>query len=283
MVLRRYLPALAGSLLSYATVIEPRWFQITDLELALPRWPAARDGFTIIQLTDFHCRGPGRVERFTAELAAKLPTPDLLCLTGDFAETDGALDACRAALEPWSSRCGTFAVLGNNDYIPHRKQTHLRSMLHDLGARLLEDEAVVLGTGHERFALGGLRFYFVRRSFRGFVYPVDETFAGVPADVPRVLLSHTPESLPEAVRAGVDLVLSGHTHGGQVCLPGGKPIIQNMSRPEALAWFRGLHQRGETRLYVNRGLGVSTVPLRFWSRPEVLRLTLRCGTGTTHS
>ncbi len=283
MSLRRLLPSLAGSLLSYASVVEPRWFQLTDLELVLPRWPAALDGCTLVQLSDFHARRYGHVEQHVAALAAQLPTPDLLCLTGDFAESDRALDACRAALEPWPSRLGTFAVLGNNDYIPHHKLTRLRALFGELGIRLLEDEALVLGPADGRFALGGLRYYFVRRSSARFGYPVEAAFAGVPPHLPRVLLSHSPEAMPEAARAGVDLMLSGHTHGGQVCLPGGRPLIHNLSRPEALGYLRGLHQRGVTRLYVNRGLGVSTVPMRFWSRPEVLRLTLRCGSDTERS
>jgi len=283
MALSRLLPTVAGSLLSYASLIEPRWFELTELELRLPRWPAALDGYTILQLSDFHTRRVSHVERHIAELADTLPAPDLLCLTGDLAESERALAACRTAIEPWAGRQATYAVLGNNDYAPVAKQNTLRAMLAEFGVTLLEDQAVVLGPADGRFALGGLRYYFVRRSYRRFSYPVAKTFADVPAELPRILLSHSPESMPEAALAGVDLVLSGHTHGGQVCWPGGDPFIVNVSRPEAMRYSRGLHRRADTWLYVNRGLGSSTAPVRLFSRPEILRLTLRCGTGTARS
>ena len=277
------LPTVVGGWLTYATVIEPRWFDLAEIELRLPRWPAALDGLTILQLSDFHARRPGPVEAWCASLAERLPTPDLLCLTGDFAEYQAALEACRAAIQPLGATLGKFAVFGNNDYQPRAKHLALRSLLDELEVRPLDDEAVILERAGAPFAVGGLQFYFVRRIEQRFVYPVAKAFEQVPAGLPRLLLSHTPEALPEAALANVDLVLAGHTHGGQVCWPGGIPIHQNMSRPSTNYCDRGLHRRGGTWSYTSRGLGASTVPLRFWSRPEAVWLTLRSGSDTAQS
>ncbi len=271
--------AAGGALFGYAAGVEPRRFEVTWRELPLPRWPDSLDGFTILHLTDFHSRGPGPLEAFVAGLPALVGEPDLIALTGDFAETDAGLSACLASLAPLRARYGMFAALGNNDLRPRRRLATVMRGLAALDVRVLGGESVRIETDRGAFLLGGLLYYWVRRIAHRFVYPVGQVFAAA-GDEPRVLLCHTPDAVPEAAAAGVELMLAGHTHGGQVCLPGGRPLRNHLYRFEPGTYDRGLYRIDGMALYVNRGLGVSGWRLRTWCRPEAALLTLRAGDRT---
>ncbi len=259
----------------YAALVEPRRPQLTHRELRVPRWPAALDGYTILHLSDLHTRGSGPLERFVQSLPDRLPLPDLVAVTGDFAEGQANLAACLAALRPLRARQGCYAVLGNNDFVPRSYRTALTDGLAAQGIRVLEDQCVRLGEGDAAFALGGLLYYFVWKTARQFTYPVAEVFRDAPDGLPRVLLAHSPDPLPEAAAAGVSLLLAGHTHGGQMCLPGGHPPYCNLYRPELRPHLSGVTRRDETVLFVSRGLGLSAPLFRLFCRPEAALLTLR--------
>ncbi|MCC7493712.1 MAG: metallophosphoesterase [Fimbriimonadaceae bacterium] len=266
------LAAVAG-LAGYGAWVEPRRIEVTRHLLRPPRWPVGLDGLSILHLSDLHTRGRGPVEAYLARLADALPVPDLVVATGDFAEGPDRIAPCCAALAAVPARYGRYAVLGNNDYAPQAHHLRLLDGLTAAGYRVLLDQHDSLELPGGRLRIGGLHYYFVRFTARRFRYPVGELF-GTADGAARLLLSHSPDALPEAAAAGVDLMLSGHTHGGQICLPGGRPVHSNLYRRVGRSYLQGEWHRESTLLYVSRGLGMSDPRLRLWCRPEVAWLTI---------
>jgi len=251
-------------------------FGVTRVDLELPDWPAALDELTILHLSDLHCRGGQRVERYLATLPRAIGTPDVVVYTGDFCEGSGPINACAAALTPLHGRLGQFAVLGNNDCHSAAHTQALVEALTAAGVEFLHDTARILSHGGAEFALGGLAWVSLRRQDTAYRLPVTETFADT-GDLPRILLAHSPDAMPEAVEAGVDLLLAGHTHGGQICLPGGRALHNNLYRFGPPSYTRGLYREGRTALLVSAGLGMTWPCVRLCCPPEALLITLRSG------
>jgi predicted MPP superfamily phosphohydrolase len=161
-----------------------------------------------------------------------------------------------------------YAVLGNHDSI------HMVPAFEALGIRVLVNEAEVLARGAEHLYLAGIDDAHKYR-----LDDIGAAAAGIPAGACSILLSHTPEIYREAAAAGFDLILCGHTHGGQICLPGAVPVTLGGALPRPLAagpW----HYRGMAG-YTSTGLGASLVPVRFNCRPEITmhRLTRALSAG----
>jgi hypothetical protein len=201
-----------------------------------------------------------------AELVAGL-RPDLCLLGGDYrfqarGPVAGAYRGMARVLEAVEARLGVYGVLGNHDFQEEA------SGLEALGVRVLVNQAVPVMRGGDRLWLVGLDdpHYYGCDDLAG-------ALAGVPAGACKLLLVHSPEMYAEAAAAGVDVYLCGHTHGGQIRLPGlGAPVL-NARCPRRYA--AGVWRRGGMVGYTSRGLGCSLVPVRFRCRPEAVWLTLR--------
>lgn len=265
--------ALLALLVLYA-IVERYRFQLTRLELYLPNWPEILDGLTILHLTDFHTRRDGPAEAFVRALADDLEPPDLVVLTGDYAEGRSGLPHFLDAVSALPARLGRYAVLGNNDLAGPAQRDATIAALTGAGIEVLSDRSVRIEAHDAAFVLAGLQFEHVRRAAGHHHYDVAALFDDEdPA--PRLLLSHSPDPVPEAAVAGVVLMLCGHTHGGQICLPGGRPVQNNLYRFRPPNFTRGLYQVGDLTVYVNRGLGTTTPCLRTWCPPEAALITLR--------
>ncbi len=232
----------------------------------LPDLPSAFEGFRILHLTDLH------VDMDEANLQAVIrqiaPLDyDLCVLTGDYRQrtwgpVDDALDGMarlRLAIHG-----DAYAVLGNHDSV------RMVPALEDMGYRLLMNEMVPLERGDSRLYLAGVddaHYYKVHNLHR----------AGddIPAGGISLLLSHTPEIWREAAHAGYDLFLCGHTHGGQLCLPGGIPLTLDSDCPRRLG--RGLWQVNGMQGYTSPGAGTSVLKVRLNCPPEVTIHTLTRG------
>lgn len=236
-------------------------FRVERPVAALERWPAGGDGFRILQLSDVHADGfidgGRRLERLLADIAA-----DLCVWTGDFRfltqdRYDGAMAAVGRMVTRLRVPGGHYGILGNHDFI------EFVPALEAAGVRMLLNEAVPLALpGGGRFWLAGIDDAHLYGC-----HDLDSALDGIPSGEPVILLSHTPETYLAAAARGVDYMLSGHTHGGQICLPGGLPVITNARCPRrycAGAWhYRGL------RGYTSRGTGSSGLAVRFWCPPEL--------------
>jgi len=220
--------------------------------------PAAFDGFTILHLSDLHLDlNPGAMRR-VAELLQGLAY-DLCVMTGDYrGKTFGTIDPTLEAMAALRTHIAgpVYAVLGNHDTV------RLVPGFEAIGIRMLLNEHVAIDRGGARIHLAGIddAHYF-------WVDNIEKAASGIPHDEFSILLSHTPEIYRQAAHADFDLLLAGHTHGGQICLPGGTPITLDSRLPRrfgAGAW--SYHAMAG---YTSVGCGSSVVPVRFNCRPEI--------------
>jgi len=159
---------------------------------------------------------------------------------------------------------GTFAVLGNHDHYSGEPR-RLRELVEGCGIEVLHNRSVILERNGGRMVLAGIDDLLCGTP------DLDAALAGAPPGLPVLLLSHNPDVLFDASRRGVALVLSGHTHGGQIRLPG-LPVLVRMSRYRL---DEGRYAVDGAQLVVSRGLGATGVPLRLFCPPEAVLVTLR--------
>lgn len=226
--------------------------------IAAPRLPKVFDGFTVLQLSDLHVdMSEAAMQRVAALL--KGVKYDLCVLTGDYrAKTYGPYEATlvemaklRAALDG-----AIYGVLGNHDTIC------LVPGLEAMGMKILLNESVPIERDGERIHVAGIddaHFYGVDN--------IEKAAADVSHDEFSILISHTPEIYRQAAHAGFNLLLAGHTHGGQICLPGGIPITLDSVLPRSMG--AGAWTYHDMVGYTSVGAGVSVVPVRFNCPPEI--------------
>ena len=253
------------------SLFEAQWVELGQRDVPINGLPPELDGLRVLHLSDFHLgtvsfnsRTLGRALDWAAEREI-----DLVAVTGDLVSRRRGEPTLRRALGRLQGRYGTFAVLGNHDIAETRDPFAEAADLTGLeraGARLLEHEWAELDIRGRRVRLFGAD---PRR--RG--EPLG-SLAPEAADADlRVLLTHFPDAVQGLPTGLFDLVLAGHLHGGQICIPspGGKIHLEHVRAP----YWEGLFDLPAGMLHVSRGLGTSFVPLRFLARPEATLLTLR--------
>lgn len=239
--------------------------RLVSLSLSFPDLPPAFDGYRILQLSDTHLDCLPALSAVAARLVAGVEI-DLLALTGDVHSHHRAPVAASTAplaelLEGVSVNDRRLAVLGNHD------PADMADALEKLGFEVLINRSITLVRGDEHIVVTGLddvHRFFTPDALRALAEPPDGF---------RIALVHSAEVADHAAAAKYALYLSGHTHGGQICLPGGRPIVTHLRRCRHAA--AGMWSQGSMIGYTNRGLGVGDVPLRFNCRGEVSLITLR--------
>lgn len=240
--------------------------QLNRFDIALEGLPPAFDGYTILHMSDLHADGPIDLETSIERVLDGVEV-DLCALTGDYRyrlsgrHEDAAAPMARI-IRHVRARDGIFGIMGNHDL------GTMIAPLENAGIRMLVNDHVILRRGDDEVQLIGLDDVHA--------YQPPEDAAAALAAMPdgfRILLQHSPELLDEAAAGNVSLYLSGHTHGGQICLPGGIPVMTNIRTPRRYA--RGLWKHGDMIGYTTAGVGVSVMPLRFFSKGEVAVITLR--------
>ena len=239
--------------------------RLVELEVGFRDLPPAFDGYRILHLTDTHLDELPELSARAAELVRRAPA-DLLALTGDYrGKTKGpyarALELLAPVVEAAQAPDGKLALLGNHD------SAEMAPPLERLGLRVLLNESVTISRGGEALSFTGVDdvHYFYTEQARAALRDAPPGF--------RVALVHSPELADVAADAGSRLYLCGHTHGGQICLPGGRPVITHLVR--CRKYVKGRWRRGEMEGYTSCGLGVSGAPLRFNTRGEAALITLR--------
>lgn len=244
---------------------EPFMLAIERQEIYLRRLPKALDGLRIAHLSDLHYGpivNPAHLERAIA--AANDLRPDFIALTGDYISHDRSYAApCAELVGRLRARFGVFAVLGNHDH--WTDAALIADLFRAEGITVLLNEGMRVDLEGESFWLAGVNDTMVG------LEDLPLAMAGSVDDELKLLLAHNPIILRRAARAGVDLVLSGHTHGGQVTL---RPEKNRNGLPRRRL-LRGLGRRGNTQIYVTRGLGTVVLPIRYGCPPEVSLLELR--------
>jgi predicted MPP superfamily phosphohydrolase len=244
---------------------EPFMLAIERQQIYLRRLPKALGGLRIVHLSDLHYGpivNPRHLER--AIEAANDLKPDLIALTGDYISHDRSYAApCAELVGRLRARYGVFAVLGNHDH--WTDAALIADLFRAEGITVLLNEGMRIDLSGESFWLAGVNDTMVG------LEDLPLALAGSGDDEMKLLLAHNPIILRRAARAGVDLVLSGHTHGGQVTL---RPEKTRSGRPRRRL-LRGLGRRGNTQIYVTRGLGTVVLPIRYGCPPEVSVLELQ--------
>lgn len=248
---------------------DDRWdLKTSRLELRLKGLGRKLDGFKIVHLTDLH-RGPLVPESFieyVVERANDLQ-PDLTVLTGDYVSRSSYhMSSCAQCLSKLSAPFGVVAVLGNHDYWTDAKEV-TRRLKEMAQIRVLRNQAIYIFVEDAALSIAGLDDPVTAHD------DIEQTLAGTPSDVPTVLLAHTPDIIEKAAENHVELVLAGHTHGGQIAVPGFGPVIANSRYGRRYA--SGLKRLGGTAIYTNRGVGMAVLPIRINCPPEVALITLR--------
>ncbi|NJK33952.1 MAG: metallophosphoesterase [Oscillatoriales cyanobacterium SM2_2_1] len=269
--------------------------KIETVAIAIPNLMPAK--IKISHLTDFHYDGKRLSDRLLKQAiaASNQWEPDLVVLTGDYV-TDDPQPITQLAyfLKHLESRYGIYAVLGNHDLHHMYSRSLITETLQGIGIRTLWNEALY-PLSHSNLQLVGMPDYWDR------AFDAAKVMGQVDPQQPCLVLSHNPDSVLEFSGHPVTLQLSGHTHGGQIVIPGMGPVLAKMSdwRPprwllhslpsdranchkvvKHWEWAEGLHQVGHQQLYVNRGLG-TYMPGRFNCPPEVTWLELYSSATTT--
>jgi uncharacterized protein len=242
------------------------WVQIRRVELGLPGLHADLDGYRIAQLSDLHIGSFDPKSRgLDWARKANALEPDLCVVTGDLVTSGTSFyDDVADVIGALSAKDGVLCTLGNHDQWDDKR---LARAIEDRGARVLRNEWTLLCRGSGRLVVAGVDDPYSRQD------DLDQTLADRPAGVPTVLLAHYPHFFVPAAERGVELVLSGHTHGGQIGLPllGDRLNIATLLGQRS----RGLYRRGQSALYVNAGLGTTGPPIRLGIRPEITLLVRR--------
>jgi hypothetical protein len=281
---RRNVLTVAGigalGVLGYAVGVEPYAIEVVRLEMCVPRLPPAFDGYTVCQISDLHMSQMGRRERRLRALLEALPPCDLVVVTGDLVHTPRGIKPFLELAKSCRAGDGVYAVFGNSEHKNGVRPHALARTLDEGGITPLLNSHTLLCRGGATIALAG-----VDDPVSG-LDRMSAALEGITADCCTLLLMHSPDGIAEAALRGVDVVLSGHTHGGQVSLPFfGAPYTHSLlGHRMSSGYYAGKKLRriigirpGRTQLYVTRGLGVSGLALRFLTRPELTILTLRPG------
>jgi predicted MPP superfamily phosphohydrolase len=252
---------------AYASLIEPYHYRISETDIFIRDLPERFEGFRITQLTDIHhsrILGLDEIRRMIS--VAQQTRPDMFVLTGDYTTSYRRfIEPCAEALSSLSAPEGVWAVLGNHDHYTDPELT--TRALRRYRIEVMDNFFTTLQRGPDSLQLSGIDDWTWNA--------VDWTRAlsGLKPETPTILLSHQPTVLDMPETQNVSLVLSGHTHGGQVRFP----FVGAPARFATgdLKYDRGLFRKGETQLYVSSGTGVIGLPLRLGARPEIAVLRLK--------
>lgn len=252
----------------YAAKIEPNWVEVVPIDIAIPNLSSVFDGFKLVQISDLHASyamPQKRLDRFVQIVNQQ--QPDVIVITGDIITKHRNFNTVKLehTLRKLISKSGTLAVLGNHDHWP-AKIVKLKKLLINSNIANLNNEVYLIKRATQQLAIAGIDDPY-------WGHPdLKKVIAHLPSGFPAILLVHEPDYIGKSAKTHrFALQLSGHSHGGQIRLPFFKPLALPTGGRK---YFIGLNQLEDTMAYTNRGLGMTNLPLRFNSRPEITVFTL---------
>ena len=250
----------------YGKKIEPNWIEVVPIEITIPNLSRAFDGFKVVQISDLH------TSKFMPDTRlAKIfrlvnqQQPDLIAITGDFITMDCKVDGekLHQQLSQLHSKYGTVAVMGNHDH--GRKINLVKQTLAQSNILNLENQVLTIKQEGKLLAFAGLDDPYWGKP------NLAQVLTLLPDDAPAIFLVHEPDYIEKSAKTHrFALQLSGHTHGGQIKIPFLDPLVLPHGGKK---YYAGLNQVENTATYTNRGLGMTNLPLRIGSRPEITVFT----------
>ena len=252
---------LSSGLGIYATKGEPRWLEVNRLKIKIEKLLCQFVGFRIVQLSDIHfdtSAGPKYIEK-CLQKASQL-APDIIVLTGDYVTKDSwAIIEFAQQMRELAQKFQIYAVLGNHD---HMQDVHF--IIHHLRSANVQ---VMINESRE-ILLGNSKIYLLGAddSLCG-NFNLGMTMRNIPKEATKIMITHNPDEIQQISEHGIDFVMVGHTHGGQIYLP----FIGPLMNPPIYGrkYLSGMFKIGRTQMYVNRGIGTYILPIRFCARPEI--------------
>ncbi len=249
--------------------------EVTEVPVRLERLPPALSGFSIVQISDLHAGLPTIREREVRRVVDQVNAlrPDLVAITGDLVDGGAVADLGHAIAHVGrlEGRHGVYFVTGNHEYYADAGPEPWLAELRRLGVRVLRNERVAVGDRGASLDLAGIDDWSSAGFGNGHGPDLPRALAGRDPERSLVLLAHQPRGVGEAVRAGVELQLSGHTHGGQI-------FPFNLVQSGIFRYVKGLHRHDEPgstgQIFVSRGAGYWGPPMRLGSPPEIARIVL---------
>lgn len=250
--------SIGGAL--YSFFAERNWIELRQVDLRLPRLPEAFRGIKVVHFSDLHLGFYMDVNSLTNVIEIiNSSRPDLICFTGDFVDKSvGGLSDISPLLSRLEAPLGKFAALGNHDYF--HAYEDVNSTLQSGGFQVLINKNAVIERNGERVFIVGVDDAL-------FGSPdLEKAMDGIGLEEFVLLLAHEPDFAEVVKNHSIDLQLSGHSHGGQIRIPFVGHIV---TPPLARKYIAGLYKLGNLALYVNRGIGTTIFPFRFYCRPEI--------------
>ena len=235
-------------------------YRVEQVPVFIKNLPPAFNGFRVLQLSDLHADGMADNGQKLISILKHVEA-DLCVLTGDFRfltqdDYTPALQRTTEIARAVDAAYGHWGILGNHDFIEFVPE------LEDAGIRMLLNETATITKNGSRIYLAGIDDAHLYGC-----HDIAKANENIPDHASKILLSHTPETYAEAAEAGFDYIICGHTHGGQICLPGGIPVMVNAKCPRRFCvgpWsYKGLQG------YTSRAAGASALPVRFFCPPEI--------------
>ena len=252
----------------YSSKVEPNWIEVVSIDLTISKLGSAFNNFKIVQISDLHGNyfmPESKLDRIVKSVNQQ--QPDAIAITGDFI-TEGRRFNDKKLISKFSqleAKAGVVSVFGNHDHgklqVNRLRQILIRSQINNLN-----NQVYLVQRGTQQLALAGIDDPYWGEP------DLQQVLTLLPSNVPAILLVHEPDYIEKsALTHRFALQLSGHSHGGQIKIPFLNPLILPRGGRK---YFAGLNQVEDTIVYTSRGLGMTSLPLRFGSRPEITVFTL---------
>jgi hypothetical protein len=258
-----------GALLSYAYFIEPNSLAVKNQEVKLDCLKSdLPDKF--VQISDLHFTDETKGSRVDQIYEAiRSQNPAAVFLTGDLVTNESGTEKAVQLAEKIAKDYPLFIIFGNWDYWAlDYKVGEFKTQLEAAGAKVLVDDSAEVVSGGEKLNILGVKDPYTSGELKNDIERAGKDIAEGDKNC-RILLAHSPNIINEAVGKNIDLVLVGHTHGGQVYIPFLTRYIVPMKRAAGQGFIKGLYNVDKTQMYVNEGIGISVLPFRFLVPPEV--------------
>ena len=252
----------------YSSKIEPNWIEVIPVQLTIPNLDSAFNEFKIVQISDIHTSAfmpESRLKKIVKLVNRQ--NPNAIAITGDVITKYKKFDANKIEniLSKLTSDDGNFSVLGNHDHW-EKVTDKLKKSLAKSNINNLDNQVYIIERGTAKLAIAGIDDPYWGKP------DLDRVINQLPNNTPAILLVHEPDYAEQAVQTHkFALQLSGHSHGGQIRIPLRDPLVLPRGGRK---YFDGLNQVGDMAEYTNRGLGMTGLPFRFGSRPEITVFTL---------